>query len=123
MMEENSLTFLELDSCTKKIRAIDDTMELLSGKWKISIIARLCGKPMRYSELLKDMKGISGKMLSCELKNLEINGLINRKVSKTKPLTVAYSISDYGISLKNLTDPIAEWGLSHRARIVNKTSH
>ena len=120
MMEENILTYKELDSCSKKIRAIDDTMDLLNGKWKISIIARLCNKPMRYSELLQDITGVSGKMLSSELKNLEINGLINREVSKTKPLAVTYSISNYGISLKNLTDSIAEWGLLHRERIVDK---
>lgn len=51
---------IPFSECQLKIRAIDDTMELLSGKWKISIIARLCYQPMRYSELLKSLNGISG---------------------------------------------------------------
>lgn len=119
-MEKAVLAYTEISDCAKKIRAIDDTMDILSGKWKVSIIARLCYKPFRYSELLKDINGISGKMLSSELKELEVNGLINREVSKTKPVAVTYEISAYGISLKNLTDSIADWGLQHRERIVNQ---
>lgn len=105
------------DDCLKKIRAIDDTMELLSGKWKLSILARLCYKPMRYSEILNDIEPLSGKVLSRELKDLEMNGLINRHVRDTKPLSVTYSVSDYGMSLRDLSDKIAEWGLQHRDRI------
>jgi len=119
-MEKVILEYTAIDDCAKKIRAIDDTMDILSGKWKVSIIARLCYKPFRYSELLKDLNGISGKMLSSELKELEVNGLITREVSATKPLTVTYAISAYGISLKNLTDSIADWGLQHRKRVVEQ---
>ncbi|WP_326985069.1 helix-turn-helix domain-containing protein [Chryseobacterium sp. MYb264] len=93
-------------------------MEILNGKWKMSIIACLCYKPMRYSELLKEVKGISGKMLSRELKDLEINELIERHVMSTTPVAVEYSITDYGKSLKNLTNTIAEWGSIHRQRII-----
>lgn len=105
--------------CAKKIRAIDDTMDILSGKWKVPIIARLCYKPMRYSELLRDLNGISGKVLSRELQELEMNGLINRKVASTKPLAVSYEMTEYGMSLKDLTESIADWGLQHRDRIIN----
>jgi len=104
--------------CAKRIRAIDDTMDILNGKWKVSIIARLCYKPMRYSELLRDIYGISGKVLSRELKDLEMNGLITRIVSQNKPIAVTYEISEYGHSLRVLTDSIAEWGLQHRDRII-----
>lgn len=106
--------------CTKRIRALDDTMDLLNGKWKVSILARLCNRPMRYSELLKDVTGISGKVLSRELKDLEMNGLINREVSQiSKPPAVTYEISAYGMSLRELTDSIADWGLKHRDRMIN----
>jgi DNA-binding HxlR family transcriptional regulator len=103
--------------CARKLRAIDDTMDVLSGKWKVSIIARLGYKPMRYSELLREVQGISGKMLSRELYDLELNGLITREVSTSKPLAVTYEISEYGKSLKDLTDAMAEWGLQHSARL------
>ena len=105
--------------CSQKILAISDTMEILNGKWKISIIACLCYRPMRYSELLKEVKGISGKMLSRELKDLEINELINRKVLNTAPVAVEYQITEYGESLKQLTSTIADWGFLHRERIIS----
>lgn len=110
------------DDCLKKLRAIDDTMELLAGKWKLSILARLCYKPMRYSEILNDIERLSGKVLSRELKDLEMNGLINRQVGDTKPPSVTYSVSEYGMSLRDLSDKIAEWGLEHRDRIRSSFS-
>ncbi|KFF02541.1 winged helix-turn-helix transcriptional regulator [Chryseobacterium luteum] len=105
--------------CSQKILAINDTMEILNGKWKMSIIACLCYKPMRYSELLKEVKGISGKMLSRELKDLEINELIERHVLNTAPVAVEYQITHYGKSLKQLTNTIADWGFIHRQRIIS----
>jgi DNA-binding HxlR family transcriptional regulator len=108
-----------MKDCSQKILAISDTMEILNGKWKMSIIACLCYKPMRYSELLKEVKGISGKMLSRELKDLEINELINRQVLNTAPVAVEYQITDYGKSLKQLTNTIADWGFIHRQRIIS----
>lgn len=107
-----------IKDCSHKILAISDTMEILNGKWKMSIIACLCYQPMRYSVLLKEVKGISGKMLSRELKDLEMNELIERNVLNTAPVAVEYRITEYGKSLKELTSTIAEWGINHRHRII-----
>jgi len=104
--------------CGKTIMAIHDVMDLLNGKWKLPIIACLCYEKMRYSDLLREIKGISGKMLSSDLKELEINQLITRKVLDTKPITVEYEISVYGYTLKDLTIVIADWGFKHRKRII-----
>ena len=106
-------------ACSHKILAISDTMEILNGKWKVSIIACLCFQPMRYSELLKEVKGISGKMLSRELKDLEMNQLIERNVLNTAPVAVEYRITEYGKSLEQLTNTISDWGLNHRHRIIS----
>lgn len=108
-----------IKECGSKIQAIHDTMYVLSGRWKISIIACLCYQPMRYSELLKEVIGISGKMLSRELKEMEINQLINRKILDTRPVSIQYEISEYGASLKELTEVIANWGLQHRKQITS----
>jgi DNA-binding HxlR family transcriptional regulator len=108
-----------IKDCSHKILAISDTMEILNGKWKMSIIACLCYQPMRYSELLKEVKGISGKVLSRELKDLEMNELIERNVLNTAPIAVEYSITDYGKTLKQLTNTIADWGSIHRQRIID----
>jgi DNA-binding HxlR family transcriptional regulator len=107
-----------INDCSQKILAINDTMEILNGKWKMSIVACLCYQPMRYSELLKEVKGISGKVLSRELKDLEMDELITRTVLNSAPVAVEYQITDYGKSLKELTDTIADWGLIHRQRVI-----
>lgn len=109
-----------IKECNHKILAIQDVMDLLNGKWKVSIIACLCHEKMRYSELLRTIEGISGKMLSRDLKELEINELITRKVLETKPITVEYEITEYGATLKDLTSVISDWGLNHRSRIINR---
>ncbi|NHN25267.1 helix-turn-helix transcriptional regulator [Flavobacterium jejuense] len=106
--------------CANAILAIQDVMDILGGKWKVSIITCLCFDKMRYSDLLKEVKGISGKMLSRELKELEANELITRTVLNTQPITVEYAITEYGATLENVTKVIAAWGLNHRKKIMGK---
>jgi len=106
--------------CRHNIRAIHDIMDVIGGKWKISIISCLCFETMRYSELLKEIEGISGKMLSRELKDLEINGLVMRTVSETNPISVVYELTEYGETLKDLTLTIANWGNAHREKIISE---
>jgi len=104
--------------CKHNIRAIHDTLDVIGGKWKISIISCLTFYPMRYSELLREVEGISGKMLSRELKELEMNQLIIREVLNTQPITVQYQLTEYGQTLKHLTLTIADWGSNHRKQII-----
>ncbi|MDI9311096.1 MAG: helix-turn-helix domain-containing protein [Limnohabitans sp.] len=91
------------EQCNREIRAISDTMEILSGKWKIQIIATLIihGK-MRFMELKKTTNGIGAKKLSKDLEELEINKLITRTVMNTKPLTVEYEITPHGRKMEYL---------------------
>ena len=119
-MNDMKQDFDLVKDCSNTILAISDTMEILNGKWKVSIIACLCYRPMRYSELLKEVLGISGKMLSRELKELEMNELIERNVLNTAPVGVEYRITDYGKTLKQLTSTIADWGNIHRQRIISR---
>lgn len=107
-------------SCTKNIMAVHDAMYVLNGRWKISIIASLCFNTLRFTDLLKEVEGISGKMLSRELKNLEENQLITRTVLDTKPITVEYKLTEYGHTLKEVIYSLAEWGLKHRKVISAK---
>ncbi len=107
-------------SCSHNILSIHDTMDIIGGRWKIYIIACLCFQEMRYSELLREIKGISGKMLSRELKDLEMNLLISRTVSNTQPVSVYYQLTDYGKTLQGLTLTIAEWGRKHRQKIMGQ---
>ena len=107
-------------TCTASLKAIQDVMDVLGGKWKISIVTCLCYSPRRYSELLKLVEGISGKVLSRELKDLEMNKLITRTVKDTSPISVEYAITDYGNTFKELIQIMAEWGIKHRKEIMGK---
>ncbi|GGE54244.1 HxlR family transcriptional regulator [Pedobacter psychrotolerans] len=105
----------------KEIMAVHDAMDVLNGKWKISIISSICYyNKRRFSDILNDVQGISNKMLSKELKELEINKLIKRTVLETQPISVQYQLTEYGMTLKTIINDLTEWGLAHRKVIVGK---
>ena len=105
----------------KQIMAVHDSMDVLNGKWKISIISSICYyNERRFSEILNDISGISNKMLSKELKELEANKLIKRTVLDTKPVTVQYNLTEYGKTLQTIINNLAEWGNNHRKVIVGE---
>lgn len=105
--------------CSEIIRGVHDAMDILKGKWKISIIATLCYEQKRYTDILNQIKGISGKMLSRELKDLEVNQLVRRSVQETQPVTVLYALTPYGQKLKAMIESLAIWGIEHRRKIMN----
>lgn len=105
-------------ACKKRIMAIHDTMDVLSGKWKISIISSLGFGKKRYSEILKDVSGISGKVLSRELKDMEMNQLITRVVLNTQPVAIQYGLTPYCEDLLPIINNLAEWGARHRKKII-----
>ncbi|MFT4062800.1 MAG: helix-turn-helix domain-containing protein [Edaphocola sp.] len=103
------------------MRAVSDAMYVLNGKWKIPVLAALCyNDTRRFSDLLVDVKGITNKMLSKELKELEINKLITRTVMDTQPITVQYQLTEYGRKLQAVICKLSDWGTEHRKVIVGK---
>jgi DNA-binding HxlR family transcriptional regulator len=105
--------------CERYMIAMRDALDILSGKWKLPIIFALTFKKYRFKELVRAV-GISPKMLSKELKDLEINQLIQRTVWDTAPVTVEYSITPYGRTLKDVLGALGKWGVQHRRRIMSK---
>lgn len=107
--------------CKPRLMAIHDTMDLISGKWKVSIISYLqtMGKS-RFMELQNNIEGIGAKMLSKELKDLEINELVTRTVLQSRPVKVEYELTDYGRTLEHIIDELCVWGFKHRQRILNR---
>ena len=107
----------------KEMMAVQDSMDVLSGKWKIAIISSVCFyNKRRFSDILNDVVGISNKMLSKELKELEINKLIKRTVLETQPITVQYELTQHGKSLKTIISHLTEWGIAHRKEIIGSAS-
>ncbi len=87
------------------------TMGIIGGKWKTVILYHLIEAPLRYNELRKKMEGVTERTLSLQLKNLEDDGVIHRKVYTTKPpLRVEYSLTEFGTTLIPLLQSIADWG-------------
>lgn len=114
---------IDINTCIaghkKEIMAIHDAMDVLSGKWKISIISSICYyNQRRFSDILNDVDGISNKMLSKELKELEQNKLVKRTVLDTQPVTVQYNLTEYGCTLQGIIHDLAAWGKKHREVII-----
>lgn len=101
----------------QQIIALQDTLEIISGKWKILILGTLIEKPQRFTEII-DTVGISPRMLSRELQNMEQNRLITRTVKDTKPVAVIYAVTPYGQTLKKVFKEMVEWGTRHRQLIM-----
>lgn len=93
---------------------VEVTLSLIGGKWKVLILFYLLeNKVLRYGELKGHIPGISKKMLSQQLTQLEAAGLINRKAYAEVPPRVEYSLSDYGKTLKEILSQLCTWGAVH----------
>lgn len=89
------------------------TMGVIGGKWKTVILFHLRDKTLRYNELRKEMPTVTERTLSLQLKTLEEDGIIKRKVYTSKPpLKVEYSLTDFGKTLIPVVQSIADWGVS-----------
>lgn len=99
--------------------SIQDTLDVVGGKWKLVLIFVLYDGTKKFNELTREI-GISPRILSKELQELEINGLVNRKVCDTKPITVEYSLTEYSASLKDVITALCKWGEMHRDKIINE---
>lgn len=97
---------------------------MLYGKWKLPIIIALTGSPKRFRELQRLVTGITAKVLSKELKELEMNEFVVRTVYPTTPVTIEYELTEYSQSLNTVIQALRDWGMQHRERIIgqHKTS-
>ena len=103
------LTKEELPEC-----AVATTVALIGSKWKLLIIRNLLQRPWRFNELRKDLDGISQKVLTENLREMEEDGLITRTVYPEVPPRVEYALSDLGKSLKPILDSMVAWGNSYK---------
>ena len=99
----------ELPACPVEI-----TMGLIGDKWKVLIIRDLLTGTKRFGELKKSVTGITQKVLTNNLRQMEADGLIKRKVYAEVPPRVEYSLTKTGLSLKPILDSMVSWGISYR---------
>ncbi|MDR7128200.1 DNA-binding HxlR family transcriptional regulator [Algoriphagus sp. 4150] len=108
--------------CTGIIRPVQDALDVLNGKWKLPIIVALLHGYKRFSEISRQVHGITDRMLSKELRDLELNHLVKRTVYDTFPVTVEYTMTEYGETLKDVIESLHVWGVNHRRKIFGDHS-
>ena len=109
------------NTCPQRLRAASDALDAINGKWKIPILIALSFGNRRFRELNREIPGISPKMLSKELKDLENNKLIERSVYDTTPVTVEYSLTPLGKSLDGVLEELYTWGDMFRKKIIGRS--
>ncbi len=98
-------------------QALQDTLYVIGGKWRIQILYSICMGNRRFREIERSIPGITTRMLSKELKTMEVNNLIVRTVHPTTPVAVEYSETEYCESLVPIFELMIEWGQKHRKRL------
>lgn len=117
---------IELDLNTIKdcphsfVIAVNDTMNVLTGKWKLPIMASLIFGKKRFKDIERELPKITPRMLSKELRELELNGIVKRTVHDTIPVVIEYEFTESGRNIKSVLDSMVEWGLEHRKKAFNK---
>ncbi len=102
----------ELPACP-----VETTLTLIGDKWKVLIIRDLLNGTKRFGELKKSVNGISQKVLTANLRDMEKNGLLTRKVFPEVPPKVEYTLSELGVSLSPILDAMAQWGKEFKQKI------
>jgi len=114
---ENECTACGCSFRKEQQQALEDVLYILGGKWKISVIYSIYTGNKRFREIERSIPGITTRMLSRVLKELEMNKLIDRTVYPDIPVTVEYTPTEYARSLENMLDEMINWGLAHREMI------
>ena len=99
---------------------VEITLLLINNKWKIRIIGSLLNGTRRFNEIRRILEDISQKVLTQNLREMEKDGLVNRKVYPEIPLKVEYSLTKLGYSLKPILDEMVEWGIKYEKNLLDK---
>ena len=93
------------------------TVSLIGNKWKLLILRDLQQRPWRFNELHRDLDGISQKVLTESLRQMEADGIITRTVYPETPPRVEYALSDVGKSMPPILDAMQAWGSAYQANL------
>lgn len=97
---------------------VEYAVSMLSGKWKLPILNALIKEsPKRFKVLEREVRGITPTMLTSQLRELEADGLVSRRIFATVPPTVEYSLTELGSSTMPMMDELKKWGLLHKGNM------
>jgi DNA-binding HxlR family transcriptional regulator len=107
-------------ACLKSLIPVRDALDVINGKWKLQIIIALSAGNKRFKEIERQIPRITARMLSKELKELEMDQLVKREVYDTLPVTVEYTLTPYSKTLKKVITELRDWGTLHRKKILGR---
>lgn len=102
--------------------AVTTTVDLIGGKWKTVALYHLLEQPRRFSELQRRMHGVTQRMLTLQLRELEADGLVHREVYPQVPPRVEYSLTELGRTLEPIVWAMLSWGEAYQARAADALS-
>lgn len=115
---------METDSCSGKpdvysqLCPCRSILDRIADKWTALIIGKLAQSPLRFNQLRRAIPGISAKMLTQTLRSLECDGMVDRTMYPTMPVTVEYSLTDLGRSLAEPLAAVRQWAEEHRDDVL-----
>ncbi len=111
---------MKVTSKEQGVKVVADVLDIIGGRWRGPILARLCDQPLRFNELKASLKRITSSTLTKELRYLEQIKIVERKVISTNPVLVEYRLTKHGSSIKELIQSVITWGLKHREVALGK---
>jgi DNA-binding HxlR family transcriptional regulator len=108
---------LSTEACKGTLGHIGDALYVIGGKWKLRVVMSIREGFHRFNDIQRSVEGISARVLSNELKELELNGFISRTVHTGNPVVVEYNITEYADSLDEILFALARWGAQHRDKL------
>jgi DNA-binding HxlR family transcriptional regulator len=116
MKESNSILSTPRNQA-EEVQALQDTIYVIGGKWKLPIINSICNGNKRFREIERSIPGITTRMLSRELKELEANKLITRTVCDTTPALIEYESTEYCKTFGSIILEMIKWGKQHQKKV------
>ena len=105
-----------MDAQTLPACPVETTLTLISDNWKVLILRDLLTGAKRFGQLKKSLDGVSQKVLTAQLRQMEQNGLLTRTAYPEAPPRVEYALTELGYSLKPVLDAMADWGAAYKAQ-------
>lgn len=102
----------------EELRALQDTLYFIGGKWRIPVINAICNGHRRFREIERSIPGITTRMLSKELKEMEMNKLVRRRIYPDTPVLIVYEPTEHCLSFGNIIQAMIDWGKAHKQVVV-----
>jgi len=109
-----------IDNPKGDVQALQDTMYVIGGKWRLLVMTAICSGNKRFRDIQRNVPGITPRMLTKELREMEMNNLITRTVYDDSPVSVEYTSTHYCSTFAPIVAEMIAWGKKHRSLLRGK---